>query len=192
MEELLKVVFTLIVVFPFFAGAGYLILRKLLYICGPNEVLVFSGRPSQIGNRTVGYRIVKGGRGWRTPLIEQVNKVDLSNMAVEVSVTGAYSKGGIPLNVQGVANLKIAGVQPMLDNALQRFLGRPRKEIIQVAKETLEGNLRGVLSQLTPEEVNEDKLTFAEKLQEEAEQDLRKLGLTLDVLKIQNLSLIHI
>ena len=82
MEEILKVVFTLIVVFPFFMGAGYLILRKLLYICGPNEVLVFSGRPSQIGNRTVGYRIVKGGRGWRTPLIEQVNKVDLSNQSV--------------------------------------------------------------------------------------------------------------
>jgi flotillin len=57
-----------------------------------------------------------------------------------------------------------------------------------VAKDTLEGNLRGVLSQLTPEQVNEDKLRFAEKLLEEAEHDLSRLGLTLDTLKIQNVA----
>ena len=55
-----------------------------------------------------------------------------------------------------------------------------------MAKDVLEGNLRGVLSRLTPEEVNEDKLAFAEKLLEEAEHDLGKLGLTLDTMKIQN------
>jgi flotillin len=45
-----------------------------------------------------------------------------------------------------------------------------------------------VLSQLTPEEVNEDKLAFAQKLLEEAEHDLTRLGLALDTLKIQNVS----
>ena len=114
--------------------------------------------------------------------------MDLTNMTVDVSVTGAYCKGGIPLNVQGVANLKIAGHEPVLGNALQRFLDVPREEIIRVAKDTLEGNLRGVLSQLTPEEVNEDKIAFAEKLLEEAEEDLSALGLVLDTLKVQNVS----
>ncbi len=59
---------------------------------------------------------------------------------------------------------------------------------MSVAKETLEGNLRGVLATLTPEEVNEDKIKFAQSLLDEAEDDLRRLGLELDTLKIQDVS----
>ena len=84
--------------------------------------------------------------------------------------------------------MKIAGHEPVLNHAIERFLGRDRKAIMQIAKDTLEGNLRGVLSQLTPEQVNEDKISFAEKLLEEAEHDLTKLGLLLDTLKIQNVA----
>lgn len=162
--------------------------KKLVYIAGPNEVLVFSGRKSRIGNRVVGYRSIKGGRGFRIPLIETVDRVDLTNMVIDVAVTNAYSKGGIPLKVHGVANVKVAGHEPLLGNAIERFLGKERRGIIKVAKDTLEGNLRGVLSQLTPEQVNEDKISFAEKLLEEAEHDLSRLGLVLDTLKIQNVA----
>jgi flotillin len=59
---------------------------------------------------------------------------------------------------------------------------------MQIAKDTLEGNLRGVLATLTPEEVNEDRLKFAQQLIEEADEDLKKLGLELDTLKIQNVT----
>ena len=169
-------------------GAIWFTIKNLLYIAGPNEVLVFSGGDHDINSGKHGYEVLKGGRRIKVPLVESVSRMDLTNMTVDVQVTGAYSKGGIPLTVQGVANLKVAGHQPALGNALERFLDRPRKELIAVAKDTLEGNLRGVLSQLTPEEVNNDKITFAEKLLEEAEHDLQKLGLTLDVLKIQNVS----
>ncbi|MCP4449355.1 MAG: flotillin family protein, partial [Myxococcales bacterium] len=61
-------------------------------------------------------------------------------------------------------------------------------DIARVAKETLEGHLRGVLATMTPEEVNEDRLKFANRLTDEAEQDLQKLGLHLDTLKIQHVS----
>src|SRR5687767_15790668 len=57
-----------------------------------------------------------------------------------------------------------------------------------LTRETLTGNLRGVLAKLTPEEVNEDRLGFARHLSEEADHDLKKLGLQLDVLKIQHVS----
>lgn len=181
--------FTIIVfVLLFSAGALVLVARNLIFIAGPNEALVFSGRRNKVGNKLVGYRVIRGGRGIRVPFIEQVDRIDLTNMIIEVSVTNAYSKGGIPLKVQGVANLKVASHEPALGNAIERFLTMPRKAIMQIAKETLEGNLRGVLSQLTPEEVNNDKITFAEKLLEEAEVDLAKLGLALDTLKIQNVS----
>ena len=59
---------------------------------------------------------------------------------------------------------------------------------MEIAKETLEGNLRGVLAQLTPEQVNQDKTRFAHSLLEEAEHDLNRMGLVLDTLKIQNIT----
>ena len=76
----------------------------------------------------------------------------------------------------------------MLDNAIERFLGVDRQRIMAIAKDTLEGNLRGVLATLTPEELNQDKIKFAQSLLAEAEDDLRRLGLELDTLKIQDVS----
>lgn len=165
-----------------------MVVARLLYICQPNEVLIFSGGQHASGARRVGYHIVKGGRAMRVPLLERVDRMDLTNMPIEVQVRGAYSKGGIPLNIHGIANCKIAGEQPVLDNAIERFLGVDRGRIMAVAKETLEGNLRGVLATLTPEEVNEDKIKFAQSLLSEAEDDLRRIGLELDTLKIQDVS----
>ena len=109
-------------------------------------------------------------------------------MIIELKVSNAYSKGGIPLQVDGVANIKVAGEEPAIHNAIERLLGKSRKEIEKIAKETLEGNLRGVLASLTPEQVNEDKIAFAKSLLDEAEEDLAKLGLVLDTLQIQNIS----
>jgi flotillin len=163
-----------------------ILVSRLLYICQPNEVLIFSGGQRSAGRR--GYRIIKGGRAVRMPLFEKVDRMDLTNMPIEVQVKSAYSKGGIALNVHGIANVKIAGEPPVLDNAIERFVGVDRARIMAVAKETLEGNLRGVLATLTPEEVNEDKIKFAQSLLSEAEDDLRRLGLELDTLKIQDVS----
>ena len=162
-------------------------LRSFLYICRPNEVLVLSGRTQATGdggNR--GYRVVAGGRAWRMPFIEKVDGMDLSLMPIDLNVTNAYSRGGIPLKIHAIANVKISADPDVMMNAIERFLGRERDEIRRVAKESLEGHLRGVLAKLTPEEVNEDRLKFAHELLDEADDDLRKLGLQLDTLKIQN------
>jgi flotillin len=164
-------------------------LKNLYYVCQPSEVLVFSGRThASASGGEVGYRVIRGGSALRVPLIETVDRVDLTNMIIDVVVKNAYSKGGIPLTVQGVANVKIPGELPLLHNALERFLGRSREEVMRVARETLEGNLRGVLATLTPEQVNRDKEAFTAKLTEESGHDLNRLGLVLDTLKIQNVS----
>jgi flotillin len=85
-----------------------------------------------------------------------------------------------------MANVKIAGSEEEgLSNALERFLGRPLNDVSQIAKETLEGSLRGVLATLTPEEANSKRLEFAEKVATEARSDLKNLGLVLDTFKIQ-------
>lgn len=166
-----------------------LIIKNVLYVCQPNEVLVFSGRQRRTPDgKLFGYRVIRGGRAIRIPLFETVDRMDLTNMLIEVQVKNAYSKGGIPLNIQGFANIKVPGEEPLLNNTLERFLGRGREAIMKTARETLEGNLRGVLSTMTPEQVNTDKETFASRLTHEAGADLSKLGLVLDTLKIQNVS----
>lgn len=170
-------------------GSALLVIRNLYYICQPNEVLIFAGSTRQLASgQRVGYRLVKGGSSIRIPLLERALRMDLSNMIIELKVSNAYSKGGIPLAVEGVANIKIAGEEPAIHNAIERLLGKTREEIQLMAKETLEGNLRGVLASLTPEQVNEDKIAFARSLLDEAEDDLVKVGLVLDTLQIQNIS----
>jgi flotillin len=162
------------------------VILKLVRICPPNQVLVVSGRTTREGDKKYGYGLVKGGMTVIVPLFEKVERLDLTNMAIEVTVQGAYTKGGIPANVTGVANVKIPGQGEVLRNSVERLLGKSRRDIRQIAKDTLEGNLRGVMATLTPEELNEDKIKFAQQLVEEAEEDLGRLGLKLDTLKIQN------
>ncbi|UJR85871.1 flotillin family protein [Sandaracinus amylolyticus] len=172
------------------AIAMLVVIKNVLYVSGPNEVLVFSGwgKQTTADGRTIGYRFIKGGRTFRIPLFETVDRMDLTNMIIELQVKNAYSKGGIPLTVQGVANIKVPGEEPLIHNVVERFLGKSRNEIMEIAQETLEGNLRGVLATLTPEQVNQDKEAFAAKLTEEAEHDLSTIGLVLDTLKIQNVT----
>ena len=164
-------------------------IRSLIIICPPNRVAVISGRSRQLSDgRTVGYRAIRGGRTLRVPLLERVSWMELNTIPIEVSVANAYSKGAIPLHVQGIANVKVSSVEGLLQNSVERFLDVPQSEIAAIAKETLEANLRGVLATLTPEEVNEDRLKFAQTLIEEADDDIKTLGLELDVLKIQNVT----
>ncbi|MEO1372789.1 MAG: SPFH domain-containing protein [Cyanobacteria bacterium J06635_10] len=186
---MLSIVSLLLGIFGFSSAAGYWIIRYFYHICQPSEVLIFAGGKHKTSDgREVGYRLVKGGSSIQTPLLERTFRMDLGNIIIDLKVNNAYSKGGIPLNVEGVANIKIAGEEPIIHNAIERLLGKSRKQIEQLAKETLEGNLRGVLASLTPEEVNEDKIAFAKNLLEEAEDDLEKLGLVLDSLQIKQIS----
>ncbi len=164
-------------------------IRTLIYLCRPSEVLIFSGRNHQLTDgRTIGFRVVTGGRAFRLPILERVDRMDISLLSVPMAIQGAYSQGGIPLSVHAIANVKVSSDPQIIGNAIERFLGHDRMAIARVAKETLEGHLRGVLANMTPEEVNEDRLKFADRLSEEAEDDLRKLGLQLDTLKIQNVT----
>jgi flotillin len=165
-------------------------IKANLRICHPNEILVFSGKKRKLKDGTVvGYRYIKGGRGLKIPIVESVTRLPLNTIPIELELSGALTNGVIPVNIQAMANVKIAGSEEDgLNNALERFLGRNVTDISQIAKETLEGSLRGVLATLTPEEANSQRLQFAEKVTTEARSDLQNLGLVLDTFKIQSLS----
>jgi flotillin len=164
--------------------------QALIVIVPPNRAAVITGKTRLLtdGER-VGYRSVIGGRTMRIPIVETVQHMNLETFPIEISVHNAFSKGNIPLNVEAIANVKIASTpEAVFHNAVERLLGKTEDEIRSLAKDTLMGNLRGVLATLTPEEVNEDRLGFAKALSEDAGEDLAALGYHLDVLKIQNVS----
>lgn len=188
----------------FGAAAGVLVLlslaQRFLYLCKPNEILIFTGRRRADGGGSLvimgrgtaqaAHRGIASGKGraWRIPIIERVDKMDVSTISTDIVVQNAYSAGNIPLRIHAIANVKVHSNPALVRNAIERFLGRSRMEVQVVAQQTLEGALREVLAQMTPEEVNEDRLSFAEHLMKAAADDLDKLGLQLDTLKIQSVS----
>lgn len=164
-------------------------LNSCLCICKPNEVVVLSGRKRKTKTgQEVGYRVITGGRSIRIPILETIKRIDVTTMPVLVKVTNSYAKGGTPLNIQAIANVKISSNPSVVGNAIERFLDQNRSEIVRVARETLEGNLRGVVATLTPEQLNENRLQFSQRIASDVSRDLNKLGLQLDILKIQNIS----
>ena len=165
-------------------------IKANLRICHPNEILVFSGRKRRLKDgTTVGYRIIKGGRGLKVPIIESVSRLPLTTIPIDLELSGALTNGIIPIDIQAMANVKIAGNEDEgLPNALERFLGKNIPDISQVAKENIEGSLRGILATLTPEEANSNRLEFAERVAQQARTDLKRLGLVLDTFKVKHIS----
>ncbi|MBD2345386.1 flotillin family protein [Anabaena subtropica] len=163
--------------------------KSFLCICKPNEILILSGRKWRTKDgQEMGYRVLLGGRAIRIPIVETVKRMDVTTMPVRVEVRNAYAKGGTPLNIQAIANVKISSDPMVVGNAIERFLDRDRSELTRVSRETLEGYLRGVVATLTPEELNEDRLSFAQRIASDVSRDFSKLGLQLDILKIQSVS----
>jgi len=166
-----------------------LVLNGCLRIGNPNQILIISGGNLGRKKDKSGYHTIRnGGWAWRWPIIQRAQTMDLTSMPVPLEVTNAYAKGGTPLNIEAIANVKISADSSLVGNAIERFLGRDYSEVKEVAKETLEGNLRGVVATLTPEQLNEDRLEFAQRISDDVTSDLAKLGLQLDTLKIQSVS----
>src|SRR3989442_11098804 len=159
----------------------------------PSTVAIFYGRKhalvDQNGNRdTVGFRVVRGGAALRVPVLEQVEYLSLNIMSIQLKIQRAYTKEGVPVTVEAVANVKIAGDDMSLRNAAERFLGMTTDQIKGVLMHTLEGHLRAILGTLTVEEINADRQAFAQKMTDEAAVDLKKMGVNIDILTIEQIS----
>lgn len=162
-------------------------LKTLVHICAPNEVLIFSGKRNVVDGQTYGYRLITAGRGVRIPILENVHRMDLTTMPIDFQVVDAESKGRILFTVQGVANVKVAGEAPRIHNAVERFLGKSREEVAQIAKATLEGSFGNALATMTLEQVNEGKSHLAKRVIDQAKEDMAVLGLVVDTMEIQNI-----
>jgi flotillin len=150
---------------------------------GPNQVLVISGRGQWITDPQTGkrvkrsFRIVRGGGTFIWPVWERVDDLSLEIMTIEVVTPKVYTVAGVPITVDGVAQVKIASDDVSIVTAAEQFLSKSTEEIKNVALQTLEGHLRAILGTLTVEQVYKDRDTFAQRVQEVSAGDLANMGL---------------
>ncbi|XP_055373988.1 flotillin-1 isoform X2 [Condylostylus longicornis] len=141
--------------------------------CGPNEALVVSGccymKPL----------LVPGGRAFVWPAVQQVQRISLNTMTLQVESPCVYTSQGVPISVTGIAQVKIQGQnEDMLLTACEQFLDKSEAEIQHIALVTLEGHQRAIMGSMTVEEIYKDRKKFSKQVFEVASSDLVNMGIT--------------
>jgi flotillin len=151
---------------------------------GPNHVLSVSGRQhrfvgsdGQVGTR--GFRIVKGGGTFIIPVVEKADVLSLELLTIDVQTPEVYTSKGVPVKVDGVAQIKVKGDDISIATASEQFLSKGVDDIKNIAMQTLEGHLRAILGTMTVEEIYQNRDAFASKVQEVAAGDMANMGLSI-------------
>jgi flotillin len=159
------------------------LLANLYQKCGPSEAMLITGA---VGKE--GIKVIRGGGGIVFPLFHQKHSISLEVMTIEVhSQAPMITRNGIPIYVEGVAQIKIRGDQEAIQTAAERFLNKTQEEIAMVAHETLVGHLRAILGTMSVEELILNFDSFAQRVQEVSITDLAKMGLTVDSFTIKEI-----
>lgn len=150
---------------------------------GPNQVLVVFGRRSGwkdpvTGERTArGFRIVKGGGTVVLPVLESCSLLSLELMTLDVTTPAVYTVQGVPVLVEGVAQIKVKGDDTSIATAAEQFLDKNQNQIAQIALQTLEGHLRAIIGTMNVEEIVTNRDAFAQRVQEVSSGDFANMGL---------------
>src|SRR4051812_24303810 len=151
---------------------------------GPNQVLVVSGRKHSYRDpdgtiQSRGFRIVKGGGTFVIPVVEKVDILSLELLTIDVQTPEVYTSKGVPVRVDGVAQIKVKGDDISIATAAEQFLSKETDAIKNIATQTLEGHLRAILGTMTVEDIYQNRDAFASKVQEVAAGDMANMGLSI-------------
>src|SRR5688572_1347027 len=162
------------------ATVGY-VLAYLAFLrkAGPNEVIVVSGRGR--------VKFITGGADMVVPLFHTWNRLSLEVMTLDVTTPEVYTSQGVPVIVDGVAQIKIRKDEASLHAAAERFLGKAPEEIAKIALETVQGQLRAILGTMSVEDIYKNRDQFAQKVQEVSAGDLANMGLGIDSFTIRDI-----
>jgi len=136
---------------------------------GPNEAIVIYGKGRQ--------RIVVGGAVFVWPYIQAMKRLNLEIMTIDVNVEEVYTDEGVPVTVDGVAQVKVGESDDMVRTAAGQFLGKTMQEVKNVALQTLEGHLRAILGTMSVEAIYKQRDEFAQRVQDVAAGDLAGMGM---------------
>lgn len=163
----------------------------------PNVALIISGPfrrryrvKGQDGHEVIkkfGYRIVRGGATIVIPLLERVDRLSLGIMQVDIRTTQPVpSQEFISVMVDGVANIKIGSDDVSIATAAEQILNWKPENIVAIAQQVLEGNMREIIGQMTIADLVQNRDKFATETSKAANFDMRNMGLEIINITIQN------
>ncbi len=143
--------------------------------CSSNQVLVIFGRTTK-GEAA---KTVHGGAAFVWPLIQDYSYLSLEPIQIEIPLRGALSMENIRVNVPSVFTVAV-GTQPdVMTNAAIRLLDLSTDDVRKQAEEIIFGQLRQVIASMRIEDINRDRETFLQHIQNSVEPELKKIGLVL-------------
>lgn len=152
----------------------------------PDKAYIISGlRKDRKGG--LPYKVVIGRAAIRIPFFERIDRLNLNLMQVDIKTQSPVPTAEyINIFIDGVANIKIGADMESIAKAAENFLGRDPGHIAMVAQQVLEGNMREIVGQMQLSDLVQNRDKFAVMVQENALSDMKKMGLEIINLTIQN------
>jgi flotillin len=143
---------------------------RLLRKVGPNQALIVYGR----GNMDV----VTGGSKLVIPLTQRADVFSLELMSFDVAPSqDLYTTQGVAVNVEAVTQIKVRSDRASIITAAEQFLSKRQEERENLIRLVMEGHLRGIVGQLTVEELVKDPENVGSKMLKTVTPDMEKMGL---------------
>src|SRR3954469_9020969 len=146
------------------------VITRMYRIAGPNEALIVTGFR--------GTRIVNGGGTIVAPLIETARQLSLELMSFDVAPTqDLYTTQGVAVTVEAVAQIKVKSDHESIRTAAEQFLTKTEEERQALIRLVMEGHLRGIIGQLTVEQIVKEPEMVGEHVRSTCADDMTKMGL---------------
>src|SRR6201993_312344 len=145
-------------------------LARLYRKAGPHQALVVYGFR--------GTRVVKGHGTIIFPMIETCRDLSLELMSFDVAPQqDLYTKQGVAVTVEAVAQIKVKSDNESINTAAEQFLTKTDQEREGLIRLVMEGHLRGIIGQLTVEEIVKQPEMVSDRMRSTCADDMNKMGL---------------
>ena len=166
-------------------GAAIILLGILVAVsyvkCPPDMVYLISGIKKEP-------RVITGKAAFRIPFFERIDRIPLKLIQVDVRANNVPTNDFINVDVDAVANIRISTKTNLIQVAAKHFLNQSTKDIAINVQQILEGNMREIIGQMKLTDLVNNKQLFSQKIQENAIDDIEKLGLEIVNLNVQNVT----
>ena len=137
---------------------------------GPHEALVVYGFRKK--------RVISGGGTVVFPMIENCHELSLELMSFDVAPQqDLYTKQGVAVTVEAVAQIKVKSDTESIWTASEQFLTKTDQQREALIKLVMEGHLRGIIGQLTVEEIVKQPEMVGDRMRSTCADDMNKMGL---------------
>ncbi|QEE31027.1 flotillin family protein [Terriglobus albidus] len=146
------------------------LLAKMFRKAGPNEALIVYGFR--------GPRVIKGHGSVIFPLVESCRELSLELMSFDVAPQqDMYTRQGVAVTVEAVAQIKVRSDQQSILTAAEQFLTKTPAQREGLIRLVMEGHLRGIIGQLTVEQIVKEPEMVADRMRSTCAEDMSKMGL---------------